>query len=732
MSYFNSNSKNPHIKNKKNHFQRQMSSEEDLFSDNPYNDDSVYSDGNQNPQQPPPGWLNQYLAYDKMRLLNDVDPLTLNEIRTIMGDQEFIDHWMLSQDEYNYVVDGQSTVGDMNELENIDEVTDDGNTKFSGEEEYINTDGDDMEDNYNPEEEYKSPVILTKAEYIPTTQLTQQNPNSQIQTVKPKKEKQIPNVPIQINPQNTTVNQTNQVTAGFTGVNVPLRKIPAPQPQAQTQVQHRIPAPQPQAQVDEDEEEEEDQSEAESNTKVTTIKPAYSVYHPVGGQSYLIGPDGKVEHNKLKGSQYVQQMIPGSIPLGVAGGVQANQTKTIQQPLRQQIEAPIVNNIPVESQSLEDEEEEIEMITLPNGLKAKRIKRGRLDSKTLQLEQLQLEQQQQQLRPMTGRSQGVDSLSQQQQIEEPQQELGPKQVYINDAGQKVYINSRGEHMIIDNPQPVINTPGLNTRRNTHISHQSHHLQYQRDMRGSLYPNQQQVQQPQVQQQHQLKRSNYFPQQQQQLNRSGYFPQHQQPQTQNNRLQNVLVNQRQQNQLLINATNNIQQPQQQNLQYVNLRNQQQQQLILNNQNHVLQNGNLNIINNQQQQQQIFRSPQSNIRGGNIGLRQRALSPGVNNNLNLRNVNMNMNNLNTQQNQVKLMMTPGSALVNNRGQNVGIIGNLNMNTGGLRKSGHLNLAQQPNQLIVNPGNLGINQRGGGGVFLNNGLVVGNQGGQQITFI
>lgn len=131
---------------------------------------------------------------------------------------------MLSQDEYNYVVDGQSTVGDMNELENIDEVTDDGNTKFSGEEEYINTDGDDMEDNYNPEEEYKSPVILTKAEYIPTTQLTQQNPNSQIQTVKPKKEKQIPNVPIQINPQNTTVNQTNQVTAGFTGVNVPLRK----------------------------------------------------------------------------------------------------------------------------------------------------------------------------------------------------------------------------------------------------------------------------------------------------------------------------------------------------------------------------------------------------------------------------------------------------------------------------------------------------------------------------
>ena len=30
-----------------------------------------------------------------------------------MGDQEFIDHWKLSEKEYQYVLDGQSTLDDM-------------------------------------------------------------------------------------------------------------------------------------------------------------------------------------------------------------------------------------------------------------------------------------------------------------------------------------------------------------------------------------------------------------------------------------------------------------------------------------------------------------------------------------------------------------------------------------------------------------------------------------------
>ena len=45
-------------------------------------------------------WLQRYLELEKEQLLNQVDVDTLEQLRTIMGDQEFIDHWKLTRSEY--------------------------------------------------------------------------------------------------------------------------------------------------------------------------------------------------------------------------------------------------------------------------------------------------------------------------------------------------------------------------------------------------------------------------------------------------------------------------------------------------------------------------------------------------------------------------------------------------------------------------------------------------------
>ena len=52
-------------------------------------------------------WLNPYLAKPKEQLLAETDPATLNKIREAMGDQNFIDHWKLTQDEYARIVPPQ-------------------------------------------------------------------------------------------------------------------------------------------------------------------------------------------------------------------------------------------------------------------------------------------------------------------------------------------------------------------------------------------------------------------------------------------------------------------------------------------------------------------------------------------------------------------------------------------------------------------------------------------------
>lgn len=457
-----------------------MSSEEDLFSDNPYNEESVYSEGQRASEYkgedgastPLPDWLNQYLAYDKMRLLNDVDPLTLNEIRVTMGDQEFIDHWMLSQDEYNYVVDGQSTLGDMNELENIDEVTDDGNTRFSEEEEYINTDGDDMEDNYKPEEEYKSPVIAARAGYIPAQNpqvVNTQGNGAPVMTVNTnnlgKKPKQIPNEPIQIHGQGS-VRGSNRVQTSVRGshqaqvVNaapqmVQIPKVPQ-QATQQYQQQHQAynqQMPPADREYDDEEYSSGDEEDDEDSVEVRTVKPAYSVYHPVGGESYLIGPDGKVEKNKQQGSQYVQKMVPGSVPLKVA----------------EDASPPKATVITRAAQQDQPEEDRVEDIVLPNGLKAKRIHRGRLTQQQLLQEKENLLNKQQKLMAQstttiatnhtTHTLKSSQVLNQEKRIEASPGRVDladiQDKIYVNEAGQKIYINSKGKHMVIeDAPEPV--------------------------------------------------------------------------------------------------------------------------------------------------------------------------------------------------------------------------------------------------------------------------------------
>jgi hypothetical protein len=135
-----------------------MSSEEGHYSDGPESEvpdeseipeDSEVLDDSGLPGNSEAKWLEQYLHYDKQYLLSEVDPLTLNQIRETMGDQEFIDHWKLSEQEYQYVLDGQSTLDDMEDYGNQlpEEVIEEDPTaeQVTEEEEYINTDGDDIE-----------------------------------------------------------------------------------------------------------------------------------------------------------------------------------------------------------------------------------------------------------------------------------------------------------------------------------------------------------------------------------------------------------------------------------------------------------------------------------------------------------------------------------------------------------------------------------------------------------
>lgn len=52
-------------------------------------------------------WIEPYYKLNKDELVNEVDPVTLNQIRNTLGDQKFIDQWKLSEADYNKIIEGQ-------------------------------------------------------------------------------------------------------------------------------------------------------------------------------------------------------------------------------------------------------------------------------------------------------------------------------------------------------------------------------------------------------------------------------------------------------------------------------------------------------------------------------------------------------------------------------------------------------------------------------------------------
>jgi hypothetical protein len=52
-------------------------------------------------------WIEPYYKLNKDELTNQVDPVTLNQIRNTIGDQKFIDQWKLSEADYNKIIEGQ-------------------------------------------------------------------------------------------------------------------------------------------------------------------------------------------------------------------------------------------------------------------------------------------------------------------------------------------------------------------------------------------------------------------------------------------------------------------------------------------------------------------------------------------------------------------------------------------------------------------------------------------------
>jgi len=56
-------------------------------------------------------WIQPYYKMDREQLLNDVEPVTLNQIRNTIGDQQFIDQWKLSEADYNNIVEEHANNG---------------------------------------------------------------------------------------------------------------------------------------------------------------------------------------------------------------------------------------------------------------------------------------------------------------------------------------------------------------------------------------------------------------------------------------------------------------------------------------------------------------------------------------------------------------------------------------------------------------------------------------------